>query len=329
MESNLDRFRFTKATPINPESFVSINVVNEDVGFPLLITANLKGLDLCKWFSENKSQIDHFLNEKGAVLFRGFNVATQDDFVNFIRSLEIKTVSYTNRTSPRYSISENVYTSTTQPSSEIIHFHSENSYTNNPPNFLFFCCVQQASSGGETPLADNRKVLRSLPADLQAKFRHLGVMYKRLVNDKLGLDWKEIFQVQTVEEVEELCVENGIHFNWRDEGLVLTWNSPAIVNHQKTGDEVWFNHAYFFNKYSYSEQLLNVVNSIDDLPFLTFFGDGTDISLEEYDLIKGAYEKSSVEFQWKNGDVLLVDNYLCSHARNSFTGERQILVSII
>ena len=154
-------------------------------------------------------------------------------------------------------------------------------------------------------------------------------MYKRLVNDKLGLDWKEIFQVQTVEEVEELCVENGIHFNWRDEGLVLTWNSPAIVNHQKTGDEVWFNHAYFFNKYSYSEQLLNVVNSIDDLPFLTFFGDGTDISLEEYDLIKGAYEKSSVEFQWKNGDVLLVDNYLCSHARNSFTGERQILVSII
>jgi hypothetical protein len=221
-----------------------------------------------------------------------------------------------------------VYTSTTQPKTEIIHFHSENSYSQTPPDKLIFCCIIPAQIGGETPLADNRLVLNNIPESIKSKFRNLGVLYKRRVSDELGLGWNEIFQVQTKEEVEEQCKKNNIQFHWIGDILDLSWKGPAIVNHALTGEEIWFNHAFFFNKFSYSEDFLSILDSEDDLPFSTFYGDGSSISREEYDLIKNAYDHSRVDFPWQKGDLLIVDNFLISHSRNSYDGDRQILVSI-
>ena len=88
------------------------------------------------------------------------------------------------------------------------------------------------------------------------------------------------------------------------------------------------NHAFFFHKLSYSHSLLDIIESDEELPFLTFFGDGSEISEDEYLEMKNAYDKAKVEFSWEKGDLLLIDNYLVSHSRNSYTGDREILVSI-
>ena len=147
-------------------------------------------------------------------------------------------------------------------------------------------------------------------------------MYKRRVSDELGLGWKEIFQVETKAEVEEQCRLNGIQHQWAGEILELTWKGLAIINHPITGEEVWFNHAFFFNRYSYSEEFLSIVDSDSDLPFSTYYGDGSVISKEEYHHI------ARIDFPWQKGDLLMVDNYTISHGRNSYDGDRQILVSI-
>ena len=328
MKSNLDKLKSAKATPVENISLVELKPVSEKQNFPMMVQSNVPGLNLEQWVANNNSYCQEVMKKQGALLFRNFNINSVEDFTLFVKSLGLQAQSYTNRTSPRYAVAENVYTTTTQPKSEIIHFHSENSYAQTPPERLIFCCIIPAKVGGETPLADNRIVLNNIPNSIRDKFSHDGVLYKRRVSDELGLGWKEIFQVDTKAEAEEQCRLNGIQYQWDGEILELTWKGSAIINHPNTGEEVWFNHAFFFNRYSYSEEFLSIVDSDDDLPFSTYYGDGSIISKEEYDHIKNAYEIARIDFPWQKGDLLMVDNYTISHARNSYDGDRQILVSI-
>jgi hypothetical protein len=328
MKNSLEKLKAAKAVPLEEKSLTEVKRVSDKHSFPIMVQSNLSGLNLEQWIANNKSFCDDSMKKHGAILFRNFNINSVEDFSEFVKTLGLQAQKYTNRTSPRYSVAENVYTSTTQPKTEIIHFHSENSYSQTPPDKLIFCCIIPAQIGGETPLADNRLVLNNIPESIKSKFRNLGVLYKRRVSDELGLGWNEIFQVQTKEEVEEQCKKNNIQFHWIGDILDLSWKGPAIVNHALTDEEIWFNHAFFFNKFSYSEDFLSILDSEDDLPFSTFYGDGSSISREEYDLIKNAYDHSRVDFPWQKGDLLIVDNFLISHSRNSYDGDRQILVSI-
>lgn len=329
MKNNLERLKSAIAKSLDSKKIINISPMDNIHQFPMMVVSELQGMDLNSWFKQNKSQIDQLIVSKGAVLFKNFNLKNKDDFAKFIKEvIDLKSLSYVNRTSPRYSVAENVYTSTTQPATEIIQFHSENSYSKNPPRYLLFFCVNPAQTGGETPLADNRIVLKNISTQLKYKFLEKGILYKRRVNESLGLGWKEIFQVETKFEVEKHCKENDIDFNWDGESLNLYWKGTAISPHLKTNEEIWMNHAFFFHKLSYSQTLLDVIESDDELPFLTYFGDGSEILEDEYFELKSAYDKSKIEFSWEKGDLLLVDNYLISHSRNSYTGHREILVSI-
>lgn len=329
MKNNLERLKSVKAQSLDCDKVINISPMVNVHKFPIMVVSELLGMDLNNWFKQNKSQIDELIVSKGAVLFKNFNLKNKEDFAKFIKEvIDLKSLSYVNRTSPRFSVAENVYTSTTQPATEIIHFHSENSYSKNPPRYLLFFCVNPAQTGGETPLADNRIVLKNISTQLKHKFLEKGILYKRRVNESLGLGWKEIFQVETKLEVEKQCKENDIDFNWDGESLNLYWTGTAISPHLKSNEEIWMNHAFFFHKLSYSQTLLDVIESDNELPFLTYFGDGSEISEDEYFELKSAYDKAKVEFSWEKGDLLLVDNYLISHSRNSYTGDREILVSI-
>lgn len=65
------------------------------------------------------------------------------------------------------------------------------------------------------------------------------------------------------------------------------------------------------------------------LPYDTNFGDGTPISYDEYCEVKSSYDQETIYFSWRKGDMLFLDNMLTFHGRNSFTGNRQIVVSML
>jgi hypothetical protein len=56
----------------------------------------------------------------------------------------------------------NIYTSTDFPAEQSIFLHNENSYQHTWPMKIFFFCLKSATAGGETPLADVRKVLQRI-----------------------------------------------------------------------------------------------------------------------------------------------------------------------
>ena len=106
---------------------------------------------------------------------------------------------------------------------------------------------------------------------------------------------------------------------------------PAVATHPQTGEPVWFNHAAFFHSSSLDpatrEALLAEVGE-GELPNQTFYGDGTDIDPADVEILRQAYRQEAVTFPWRTGDVLLLDNMLTAHAREPFSGPRQILVGM-
>jgi alpha-ketoglutarate-dependent taurine dioxygenase len=193
---------------------------------------------------------------------------------------------------------------------------------------MFFCNISP-SAGGETPLADSRKILSLLKKATVDKFASKNVMYKRTLGGTgLGLSWQEAFQTTDKNLIKQICDASDMRYTWDGDLLKLSWVRPALQTHPVTGERVWFNHAFFYHRsVAYDESILEVLSD-DELPFRSFYGDGSEIELSVIDEIRQAYNQTNVEFAWRKGDLLLVDNLLVAHGRNAFKGPRQILVAI-
>jgi hypothetical protein len=68
--------------------------------------------------------------------------------------------------------------------------------------------------------------------------------------------------------------------------------------------------------------------SEEDLPYNTYYRDGSPIEPEVLDLLRQAYESETIKFTWKERDLLLLDNMLVAHGRSPFRGPRQIVVGM-
>jgi alpha-ketoglutarate-dependent taurine dioxygenase len=329
MENKLQNFENTLEKDQFSNGKTETFILNDKLGFPKVIKRKDESIELSDLINENREQYEEDLRKYGAILARGFNIDTVEKFKEVTQGFQKESLAYTLRSSPRYEITENVYVSTTYPEDESINMHSESSYAPSHPSKIIFCCIIPAAYRGETPIADNRLIVRNIREDILEKFKNTGVIYKRNLTGLLGMSWEEVFQTSDKIEVEEDCIKNGMDFKWiSDTHLELSWKKKAIWEHPVTGELVWFNHAMFFNKYSFSEDLLDFISSDDELPNNTYYGDGSEISKEEIENIKEAYQKAIVEFPWEKGDVLFLDNMLMSHGRNPYKGDRKIIVSI-
>lgn len=329
MKNRLSDLKNAKAKSIATTEQVACSVLSEEQNFPFVVKSVLAGTLLDFWLRENRSFFNEQLLRHGAVLFRGFQIDTVEKFQEFISLFSPETLEYKQRSSPRYEVGKNVYHSTTYPADRPIEMHSESSYSRQVVSNIIFCCTQPASEGGETPIASNRKVLELLSEELRSKFTKLGVRYVRNISPTIGLSWQEIFQTDDKSEVESECLRNEMQFQWlTEEKLSLHWTNKAIVTHPLNGDQSWFNHAFFFNKYVLGSGAMADIADESELPFQTSFGDGSPISKEEIEEIRQAYEASTVIFPWEKGDVLFLDNRFVSHARSPYKGERQIIVSM-
>jgi alpha-ketoglutarate-dependent taurine dioxygenase len=303
-----------------------------DTSLPIpVFEASADGLDLAIWVEYAQDYIRSLLCEYGAVLVRGMSGA-RDGFAISVRRIgEGDLLDYSNRSTPRSRVDGNVFTSTEYPSDQVIPQHGEQAYTSRWPLVLGFFCEVAARSGGETPLASAAEVLRSLPQELVARFRDLGVQYERWFHPHLGLPWSEVFQTADPAKVGEITAAAGIDATWFDGGILRTRErAQGVIEHPVTGVQLWFNQAHLFHPASLSDKVRHGLRRIygDRLPRNAFFGDGTPIDDAAIGQISAAFDRHRWSFPWRDGDVLLVDNLAVTHGRNAFEGNRRVLVAM-
>ncbi|MBL0743077.1 condensation domain-containing protein [Chryseolinea lacunae] len=329
-EAKFDRFKTMKKVPINLGAQALVNeTFFPGTSYPVVVKPNLTGLILAQWVRNNTSYIQEQLHKSGGILFRDFGIHTMEAFQEVVAALSDKGMTYVDQSSPRTLLSDKTYTSTDHPADQVINMHNELSYSHDWPMQILFYCLYPSTTGGETPIADSRKVLALLSEKTRARFEAKGILYVRNLMSGLGLSWRDVYQTSDKHVVEAYCRERGIAYTWlAEDNLRISWARPAVHVHPVTGEKTWFNHGFFFNAINLDESVHEAVGDRDNLPFNTFYGDGTEIEPEVLAELKDAFEKTKVYFPWKKGDILLLDNMLMAHGRNSFSGDRKILVAM-
>lgn len=306
----------------------------DGAALPALAQPAMPGVNLAQWARDNQALIHQRLVEHGAILFRGFPVASPEDFNAYIDGVSGGALEYKFRASPRTQIQKdlNVYTSTDYPAQESIFPHNEHSYSPVLPLHLFFYCDIAAQTEGETPIGSTRLLLGRIDPEVRDTLARRKIMYVRNFGEGFGLPWQTVFQTTERAEVEAYCRTVGIAPEWRDGDRLRTRQiGPALMRHPKTGESVWCNHGTFFHELSLPasarEQLRSEFGP-EDLPQNTFYGDGAPIEADVIRHLQGLYLDVMVKFAWQRGDVLMVDNLLCLHGRSPYTGPRRVLVAM-
>lgn len=300
--------------------------------FPLIIAKS--GTDPLRWFKDNKELIEENILKYGGFLFRNFGFRSVSEFNNLVNVLETNLLDYEYRSTPRTRLGGKIYTATEYPADQTIPLHNENSYTNSWPQKIYFFCVLAAKEGGQTPVADSRKVYNLIDPAVRNKFKKNGIMYVRNFIPGIDLSWQEVFQTTDPNDVANFCGKNKIAYSWleRQSSVLQTKQiCQATLKHPKTNENVWFNQAHLFHISALPEEnveyLLSEVGK-DYLPRNSYYGDGSEIDNEDLNHIRDCYEKEKIIFSWQDGDVMILDNILFTHGRERFKGPRKVVVAM-
>jgi alpha-ketoglutarate-dependent taurine dioxygenase len=322
-----------RAVGASAEGWVRTCPLYADKSLPLLIQPAVGGIDLLEWVGRQRDFVSRNLEAHGALLFRNFDLRGAADFESFARAAsDGEPLPYKERSSPRSRVAGNIYTSTDYPADQSIFLHNENSYQQTWPMKIFFYCAVAPEQGGETPIADTRRVFARLSPELRRRFVEKGWMYVRNFGEHFGLPWQTVFQTSDRERVEGYCRDNGIEVEWREGDRLKTRAvRPAVSTHPLTGEQLWFNHATFFHVTTLAPTVRDFFLSTfkeEDLPTNTYYGDGSPLEESALEELRRAYGEETVSFTWRQGDILLLDNMLAAHGRAPYTGPREILVGM-
>ncbi|MDF5727062.1 MAG: TauD/TfdA family dioxygenase [Rhizonema sp. PD38] len=337
--SPTDKFEIKKlptlrrqAMSLSQEELIKTEFPQTGKFLPLVVQPTVEGVNLTVWATHNRSFIETELLKHGGILFRNFKVNGVAEFEEFIKSISGELLEYRERSSPRSHVNGNIYTSTDYPATQSIFLHNENSYQHTWPLKIFFFCITAPEQGGETPIADVRKVFQRINPKIRELFIQKQVMYVRNFGNGFGLPWQTVFQTTNKLEVEEYCYKNGIEVEWKDGNCLRTKQlRQAVTKHPKTNEMLWFNHSAFFHVSSLEstirESFLAEFKE-SDLPQNTYYGDGSTIECSVLDEIRSCYQQEIVTFSWQEGDILMLDNMLVAHGRAPFVGCRKIVVGM-
>jgi alpha-ketoglutarate-dependent taurine dioxygenase len=315
-----------------PGDMVHKRPLVDGLDLPLLIEPVIGGIDLPLWLETHCTELTESLRYHGAILFRGFGLHGDDGFQRALAGTGVRLMPYIEKATPREHLSNNVYTSTFFPQEYPIAQHNELSYVKTWPGRIFFYCDQPSLTGGETPLADVRRVLDHIRPEIQEKFQRLGWQLVRTFGSGMGPTWQHAFDVETVGELETYLSAMDISWEWLPNGWLRTRQTrPAIHRHPVTGEALWFNHIAFWHMSSLPEEVRSRFAAdfgTENLPYSTCYGDGTPIPDDVAAELRRAYDLETIKFPWKRGDFLMIDNMLISHGRSPFTGARRILAGM-
>jgi alpha-ketoglutarate-dependent taurine dioxygenase len=306
-----------------------------DTVFPLILQPQQDGFSdvdaVEAWVKANNSAIKEAALQHGAVLLRGFPVTTAEDFNTVIQAVGLEEFPYVGGAAPRTVVTGSVFTANESPADQLIPFHHELAQSKNHPGTLIFFCFKPATKGGETPICPSHLAYERIKAELPrfvAELEEKGVRYVRVMpaeddrSSAIGRGWQSTFLTHDKAEAEKLGKELGMDLEWLPTGALKTISPvlPATKPDPRTGRLSWFN--------SIVAAFTGWKDSRNDPTKAVVFGDGTALNPDDVGRSLEIMNELAVSFTWEQGDMLIVDNYVALHSRNSFEGERIIYASL-
>jgi len=331
--SNLKKFMAVelKAMELSQEKLIETTFFQPEETLPLIIKPTVDDVDIIDWVKNKRDFIETKLLHHGAILFRNFNVSDSSEFESLAEAI-CPGLFGEYGDLPREGVSGKVYGSTPYPADEAILFHNESSHMHCWPQKIWFFCVQPPQQRGETPIVDTRKILQLLDPKLRERFASKQLMYVRNYINSLDVRWQDFFHTSDKAKVEEYCYKASISVEWKpDDSLKISQVRPAVINHPKTGEALFFNQIQLHHPYCLKSEVRELLLSSfgeNNLPRNVYYGDGSPIEDSVIEEILAVYQEAEVSFPWQKKDVLMLDNMLTAHGRHPYVGSRKIVVAM-
>ncbi len=302
---------------------------------PYIVWAKQKSspIELTNYYSENKDTLRPLLYKHGAVLFRGFEIVDHAWFARVAASMTGPLLDYRGGVARRRQLGNNIYNSTEMPTDRTLALHNEKSYSTRHPDLVLFCCVTPAVTGGATPLADGRRAWQRLGKKLKDELRTRPITFIQNLHSGIGAgkSWITAYETGDRVEIEDFLRSIGAHFLWRkDDSLHVEETVGPVKVHPVTAAEAlfcpvdtWYRCASEFGGGREA-----ACRASEEYGQYCRFHDGDEIEPWMVAEIKSAIADETREFQWRRGDLLLIDNRIVLHGRGSFTGDRLVLVAM-
>lgn len=308
------------------------------------------------WFNK---QLDRY----GGILFRGFEVESAEQFQKVLELLNVQLESvYHFGSAHRVRITDKVFTSSEAPPDMIIAPHNELNMVPVRPSVLAFFCQVQPALYGETPIINTEKLFYNLSPSLQHKIGNFPQRFVRYVPNHL---LEIVFEGLSREEITKLLQEQGFDFNWEEDGSIdFECSYIPLFTHPRTsrlcfclsivdclvsrewyrniGQRYSFGQSLYYNWLpaklykSFQQRLTTAATVVDgsqkrtstlNTYFLNEDGQCTKLTEAEAKELGKAEWQNAVIFQWKQGDILVIDNLQVAHSRLNTKLPRKILTA--
>jgi hypothetical protein len=195
---------------------------------------------------------------------------------------------------------------------EAFPLHPELSREPWKPDVCFFWCMSPPTNGGETTLCDGIEIVRTMPREAYDAFRRRRLRYMLPATPLMLRFW-----LGTPEPDNETLGRPPAHcpyeFSLVNGRIMRSFTRPAL-HKPMFSDELAFGNFLLFGRY---------LNGIRHFPT---FENGEQVSDALLDLVKTASDRITTAIDWREGDVLVVDNTRFMHGRRAITNvdERRI-----
>ena len=285
------------------------------------------------WVAAHRDDLLAQAARHGAVLFRGFPLATAEDFDAFVAAFDLPNFPYYESLSNAVRVNKTprVFTANEAPPSVAIYLHHEMAQTPVYPSRLFFFCEQPAETGGATPVCRSDVLWERLrdrhprfARDCEAK----GLRYSHVMpaaddaKSGMGRSWQSTLRATTRDEAEARLRELGYSWEWLPDGGVRA-TTPVLPAVRPLGD----GRTAFFNQLIAASQ--GWKDARNDPSKAVTYGDGSPLDRDAALAAAELGEELSFDVPWEKGDVVLLDNFVTMHGRRTFTGTRKVLASLI
>ncbi|MCA9101948.1 MAG: TauD/TfdA family dioxygenase, partial [Planctomycetales bacterium] len=289
--------------------------------------------DAVDWVAAERDRLEQLLGDHGAILFRGFPLASADDFDGFVAAFRLENFPYAESLSNavRVSRTERVFTANEAPPDVTIFLHHEMAQTPIYPSRLFFFCEQAADEGGATPLCRSDVLwtrLYEAAPEFARSCEELGLRYTNVMPaaadlaSGMGRSWQSTLAADSREAAESRLERLGYTWEWLDDDSLRATTPvlPAVM-------QLPSGRKTFFNQLIAATQ--GWKDSRNDPSKAIAHGDGSPLDLEGVRIAAEIADELTFDLPWQSGDVALVDNYLVMHGRRRFRGTRRVLASLV
>ncbi|MGL5743032.1 MAG: TauD/TfdA family dioxygenase [Legionella sp.] len=231
-------------------------VLSEEKEMPLVIEAN-DSVDLeflQQFLVSNSSLIIDDMAKYGAVLLRGFNITTDEQFEKVILSIhEFRGISDALMSENGRTHVDNLkfvlHTNSVYKTGGTLYlggFHTENYYSADVPGYIFFCCLEPSVLGGETGLINTEKIYQQLNEELKKKLESSPFFVCKWSVAEIA----ERYQVSK-ESVTKICTHFDLPIVGEGDDQFVLMYKPSVLEHPITKEKALQINMFEINTLNY------------------------------------------------------------------------------